>query len=306
MTKIFLKNLSKFQAEINNQLVLFFTEEIKKTKSLFLKDILKTLKEFSLRPAKRIRAILVIYGYLLSGGKDKKNILKTAIFIELIHNFLLIHDDILDEEKMRRGKPALHHTFENEKYLKNKSEKEYYGISMAVVMGDMMEFLARRILSQSKFSGKNKIEAIKKLEQILISTAHGEIFEYWLRKTQEKGTVREKDVFEIYKNKTAYYTFVGPLQMGALLAGAPTKMLLLLEKIGVPLGIAFQIEDDIKDIDSDLKEGQPSLLVLKTIDECKEISKNYIAMAKKEILATKLPKKEKQFLLDLAGYIGSK
>lgn len=305
MTENFSEILSKYQAEIKNQLVLFFNEEIKKTNSSFLKKILKTLQEFSLRPAKRIRAILVIYGYLLSGGKDKKRIFKTAIFIELIHNFLLIHDDILDEERLRRGKPALHHIFENEKSLINKNEKEYYGISMAVVMGDMMEFLARKILSQSEFPNERKIKAIEKLNQTLISTAHGEIFEYWIRKNQEKGTAKEKDILEIYKNKTAYYTFVGPLQMGALLAGADKKLLNSLEKIGLPLGIAFQIEDDIKDIDSDAKEGQPSLLFSKTINECKQMSKNLAERAKKEIILSKFPKKERQFLLDLADYIGN-
>ena len=306
MTKEFSKILSKYHADISNELAVFFDKEIKKADSPFLQKTLKTLKEFSLRPGKRIRAILVNYGYFLAGGKNKKEILKTSIFIELIHNFLLIHDDILDEEKMRRGKPALHHIFENEKFLKNKNEREYYGISMAVVMGDMMEFLGRRVLSQSKFSDKNKIEAIKKLEQILISTAHGEMFEYWIRKNQKRETAKEKDILEIYKNKTACYTFVGPLQIGALLAGASTKTLLSLEKIGLPLGVAFQIKDDIEDINSDKQEGQPSLLTLKSIDECKKISKNLIDQTKKEIRATKFPEREKQFLLDLADYIGNR
>lgn len=276
MTKKFSEILHKYQTGINAELKFFFSEEIKKSNSPFFIKTLKILKEFSLRPGKKIRAILVNHGYLLLGGKDKKNILKASIFIELIHNFLLIHDDILDKEEMRRGKPSLHRLYQKETKLKDKKEKEYYGLSMSVVAGDMMEFLARKILSESKFSAECKTNAIKKLNQILISTAHGEMFEYWLRKNREIKKITEKDILEIYKNKTAYYTFIGPLQIGAILAGAPEKSLLLLEKIGLPLGIAFQIEDDIEEIfgdkktigsklGSDIQENQPNLLILKTI-----------------------------------------
>ncbi|MGD0576605.1 MAG: polyprenyl synthetase family protein, partial [Candidatus Staskawiczbacteria bacterium] len=280
--------------------------EIKEAKAPFLIETLKTLKEYSLRPGKRIRAILINYGYFLAGGKDKKVILKTSIFIELIHNFLLIHDDILDQDGMRRGKLSLHRLYQKNAAVKNRKEKEYYGVSMSIVAGDMMEFLGRKILSQSKFSDKHKVRAIEKLNQILISTAHGEMFEYWLRKNKTKKIAKEKDVFEIYKNKTAYYTFVGPLQIGALLAGSSDKSLFLFEKIGLPLGIAFQIKDDIEDAKSDIKEEQPNLLSFKNIDECKELAKNLTNQAKKEILITNFPIKEKQFLLDLADYIRDK
>ncbi len=294
--KKFLENLSRFQSNINREIKFFFDKEIKGTKFPFLVKTLKNLKEFSLRPGKRIRAILINQGYFMAGGKNKKEILKASIFIELIHNFLLIHDDILDEEKFRRGRPALHRLYQKEK-------DEYYGISMALVAGDMMEFLGRKILSQSKFPNQYKIKAIEKLNQILISTAYGEMFEYWLKDNLKQKSVKEKDILEIYKNKTAYYTFIGPLQIGALLAGASTKSLQLLEKIGLLMGIAFQIKDDEKDMDTDKKEGQPSLLTIKTVDECRKIAEDLINQAKKEIQKAKFPLREKQFLLNLADYI---
>ena len=349
MTKNFIEILSKYQVSINKELKFFFDTEIKETKTPFLIKTLKELKEFSLRPGKRIRAILINYGYFLAGGKDKKSILKTSIFIELIHNFLLIHDDIVDREKIRRGKATLHYQYQKEPNLENE-EKKHYGLSMAIVAGDMIEFLGRKILAQSKFSDNHKIEAIKKLNLILTLTAYGEMFEFWLRKKIKNGeTIKEKDILDIYKTKTAFYTFIGPLQMGAALAGGNQKAINFFEKIGLPLGIAFQIKDDIQDLfgekkeigsetASDIKEGQPNLLIIKTLnkkqgkiikkylwkkdinkkelkiiknavlksgayEDCQQIAKNLINRVKKDIVYANYPQKEKEFLLNLADYI---
>jgi len=343
MTENFLKELSKYQTEINKELKIFFASEIKNSKTPFFKKTLKELEEFSLRPGKRIRAILIIYGYFLAGGMDKKNILKTSIVIELIHNFLLIHDDIIDRDVVRRGKASLHYQYQKSSNL-NDEGKKHYGLSMAITGGDMMYFLGHKILSQSKISNDYKIEAIKKLDQIITLTIYGEMFEIWLKQNFEKGKIiKEKDILDIYKNKTAFYTFAGPLQMGSILAGGNQKTINFLEKIGISLGIAFQIKDDLQDLStaSDIKEGQPNLLIIKAINKnqgkiikkylgkkninkdeikiikksaiesgayeyCMQISKNLITQAKKDIIQSKYPKKEKEFLLSLADYISER
>jgi len=344
MTENFLKELSKYQTEINKEFKIFFASEIKNSKTPFLKKTLKKLEEFSLRPGKRIRAILINYGYFLAGGKDKKNILKASISIELIHNFLLIHDDIIDRDIMRRGKASLHYQYQKESNLIEKEEKKHYGLSMAIAGGDMMYFLGHKILTQSKISNDYKIDAIKKLDQITTSTIYGEMFEIWLKQNFKNGEIiKEKDVLDILKNKTAFYTFVGPLQMGAMLAGGNQKTINFLEKIGISLGVAFQIKDDIQDLStaSDIKEGQPNLLIVKAINKaqgkiikkylnkknidkdeikiikkamaesgayeyCMQISRNLMTQAKKDIIQSKYPKKEKEFLLNLADYISER
>ena len=289
---------TELKVKIDKELELFFDKEIKEAKAPFLIETLKNLKEYSLRPAKRIRAILINYGYLIAGGKDEKEIFKTSIFIELIHNFLLIHDDILDQDKMRRGKPSLH-----VKYAEERSG-EHYGTSMAIVAGDMMEFLGRKILAESNIADNLKIRAIRKLNETLVSTAYGEMFEVQLKeKLKNGGTVKEDEILDVYKTKTAFYTFVGPLQIGAILAGGNDELLKTLEKIGIPMGVAFQIKDDMDDAEKDKKEGQPTLLALKGLEECAQLEKNLIEEAKIAIADAAFPEKEKTFLTNLADYI---
>lgn len=302
MQNNFLRTFSKLQFIVNQEIEIFFAEEIRKSKSPFSTEALKMLREFSLRGGKRIRPVLVNQGYFIAGGKNKNLILKTSIFIDLIHNFLLIHDDIMDKGELRRGKKTLHLKYADS--AKSKKDSLHYGISMAIAGGDMMEFLARKILTKSKFPDINKIKAIKRLNQVLERTAYGQMLEFYLRdKLKAGGKITEQEILDVYKTKTALYTFVGPLQIGAILAEDNEKILNSLEKIGVPLGIAFQIKDDIQDIESDLKDKQPSLLILKNADECENTAKNLINKAKKIILKTNFPERNKKFLLDLADYI---
>ncbi len=352
MEKSFFTVLSQYQAVIDISLRSFFDREIQNAKTPFSKNTLTILKEFSLRPAKRIRAILINYGYLLAGGKNKKEILKTSIFIELIHNFLLIHDDIIDREERRRGKATLHNQYKN-KITSTKEEKEHYGLSMAITAGDMAEVLGRKILTQSNIPLKNKVKAMEGLDDVLVRTIYGEMFELELKMNlKNKKTISESDILEIYKNKTALYTFVGPLQIGGLLAGSNQLNLSFFEKIGMPLGIVFQIKDDLHDlfgnaseigskIASDIKEGQPNLLIIKTLKKPvgklikkylgkKDLSKNDIKIikkavmesgayneclglidklineTKKHIMASKYTKKDKLFFTNLADYIGER
>ncbi|MDP2664242.1 MAG: polyprenyl synthetase family protein [bacterium] len=279
MEEQFLKTLSSYQKKIEKEIRRFFDRKIKKTKQPLLRSYFKLLKEFSLRPAKRIRPILINQGYLLAGGKNKGEILRTSIFIELIHNYLLIHDDIIDRDKIRRGGPTVHHYYRG----------GHYGESMAVVIGDLASSLGYEILTSSRFPANYRIRAAEKLNQVLSFTCYGQLLELSLLKKKKKT---KKDVIEIYRNKTANYTFVGPLQIGAILAGANERFLKKIEKFSLPLGIAFQIKDDILDAEPGI-DKQPQKLAEKLIKQSKKVLEN----------ERNFPRKEKQFLSALAEYI---
>lgn len=350
MGKTFSQIISDYQKKINQELEKFFNRKIKEIKEQEAKNTLRLLKEFSLRSAKRLRAILVNYGYFLAGGKDRKAILETSIFIELIHNFLLIHDDIIDQDELRRGKPSLHYQYQKLPYLK-KEKSQNFGQSMAMVAGDLINVLGYEILTNSKFPTNFKIQALEKLNQVIIKTCQGQMLEMLLKqKLINNGKITEGEIFKIYQSKTAHYSFVGPLQIGASLAGANREFLEKLKNYALPLGMAFQIEDDLtevfssekeigKPLCSDIREGQPNLLIVKTLakKDQREIFKKYLGKTKinkKEIRKIReiikkagvleycqkkveklvsqakitlnlkiFPKKEKQFLLDLADYI---
>lgn len=292
--------LVSYQKKIDKEIKRFFDKKIHQTKQSFLKETLKILKEFSLRPAKRIRTILVNYGYFLAGGKNKKEILKTSIFIELIHSYLLIHDDIIDRDKVRRGGKTLHCQYQNPSLL-GKKEKEHYGRSMAMITGDLIVSLGYEILNLANFPNNFKIQALAKLNQLIYSTCYGQMFELWLKDKK----IKESDIFEIYRNKTARYSFVGPLQIGAILAGADQKFLKKIEKFSLPLGIAFQIQDDISDVKSDSRENQPTLIrKSNSLQYCRKMMEKLINQTKETLAAEKVfPKKGKEFLLNLADSI---
>lgn len=281
MTKQFSQSLLIQQKAITKELEKFFNQKINQSKVLFEKELLSWLKEYSLRRAKRIRAILVNQGYFLAGGQDKKTILQTSIFIELIHNYLLIHDDIIDKDEMRRGKKTMHCL---------------YGQAMAIVAGDVFSALGYNLLSSCQLPVKHRIKALAKLNQTLYFTGYGQSLELHLR---NKKKFTNHDILEIYTKKTAFYTLVSPLQVGALLAGASEKFLKKIEKFALPLGIAFQIRDDLQDGDIEQVFHASKIKYQKLLEKL-------VAQAKKELNAEKaFPQKEKGFLLNLADYIKS-
>lgn len=282
----FFQVLSNLQKEIDKEIARFFNRRIKEASASFEKEVLSWLKEYSTRKAKRFRAILVNYGYFLAGGKDRKKILAASIFIELIHNYLLIHDDIIDKDELRRGKKSLH---------------RLYGLDMAIVAGDTASALGYEILSCAPFSAENKVLALAKLNETLYSTGYGQMLELSLREKIKSGKkASANEVLTIYKKKTAFYTLVAPLQIGALLAGADKAFLEKIKKFALPLGIAFQIRDDLQDGDIEKVFGFSE-------EKYQKMQEKLIVLAQKLLKQEKVfPKKEKEFLLRLAEYLKSK
>lgn len=276
--KYFQETLLAYKKGVEIEMRRFFQEEICKSDGGFKEKTLKILAEFSFRPAKMIRPILIIVGYSLAGGKDEKAITRASISMELIHNMGLIHDDIIDEDQLRRGGKTMHHVYGG----------GHDGESIAMMAGDLFGFLGEEILASSDFPPENKLAAIIKLNQILTETSYGQILEIQIRQSAKQPEVT--NILEIYRLKTSLYSFVGPLQIGALLAGGKDALLCKIEKSATPLGMAFQIQDDINDKDT---WWQPS----------RELVSYYIDRSKKIILRQDFPEKEKQFLLGLADYI---
>jgi geranylgeranyl diphosphate synthase type I len=262
--------LSKYQQEINFELERFFNQKIREN-SLFFKraaETIKILKDINLGGGKRLRPILVNLGYSLAGGKNKKAILEASLAVELIHNYFLIHDDIIDEDDLRRGRPSLY------AFYQKKFNDLHLGISLAMVAGDISCALGYQALNNSPFPDRDKIRAVDILNKMIVKTCHGEMLELFFKKRRVKLT--EEDILNVSKYKTAYYTFVYPLKIGAALAGQRERFLAKLEEFALPLGIAFQIQDDIlglfgsekefgKPIGSDIEENQPNLLIFKTL-----------------------------------------
>lgn len=222
---------------------------------------------------KKFRGALVQLGYEASGGEDKDSILRASVAFEIVHNAFLVHDDIMDNTALRRGRPAVHRRYATlgETRFPNR-DSDHYGISMGINVGDLGAATAYDILLEIDFPPEKVLAAIRRLNQVIRRTTFGEALD--LGYNPLSPDLKPKDILRLHLYKTAEYSFAGPLQMGAILAGADDDTLLRLSKFALPLGIAFQIKDDIlgmfadeqslgKPVDSDIKEGKNTLLILK-------------------------------------------
>lgn len=284
--------LFELKNKIDKELEEFFDCKIKQIKDQKrpheLLEMAKNLRSFVLRSGKRIRPILFYYGYLVAGGKKKKEILKTAISVELVHSYLLIHDDIIDQDSFRHGSLSMHCKYEKEyqNRFKNKQLK-HFGTSMAIVVGDLASAFGYEVLTSSDFSGSLKIKALDKLNDIISNTTLGQALDLIL---EMRESINLKEIFEMQRYKTAKYTIEGPLHLGAILAGADEKLLGSISRFAIPLGVAFQIQDDIigvfgdenkigKPIGSDIREGKKTLLIFKAVEKATEGQKKTLDRA---------------------------
>ncbi|MBF0522768.1 MAG: polyprenyl synthetase family protein [Candidatus Omnitrophica bacterium] len=233
-------------------------------------DLYRDIEEYALRDGKRIRPALFILSYLgyQPASKVSSSIYRASVGIELLHNFMLIHDDIIDKSDLRRGKPTLHRLLA--KTLPTKDPKKL-GNDLGIVAGDIVYAFAIEAFLSMEAPEKQKHQALKYFMQTTAFTAIGEYIDT-INGLKDLSQVTEKDVFLNYTLKTARYTFASPLVMGAILASAPKEELDKLFEFGIIVGQAFQIQDDIigifgsekligKSILSDLAESKKTILV---------------------------------------------
>lgn len=232
------------------------------------KKILEHLKEHNLRTGKRLRASFVWFGYKL--GKvavDEQKLYRACMAVELIHTALLIQDDFMDEDVLRRGKASSH------VYLAEGKNK-HFGESMAVLASDVALTLGYQLLLNSGFENDLVYRALNCVLRGVINTGYGQAFDMEMGEYKKWS---EEDVMALHKTKTAIYTYQNPLYVGAILAGVSDGVLELLSGYAMAAGVAFQLQDDIlgvwgdeektgKSSNSDLLQGKRTLLVLKTLE----------------------------------------
>ncbi len=273
--------MNYYQKQVEQCLAAFFDEKISKCEKIspLACELMCSLKEFSLRGGKRIRPILAIFGYKAVSPADNPAILQAALAVELMESFLLVHDDILDQDDFRRGYYSMHKVYElKAKKLYPAGDPKQFGISMAIMAGDILSILGSEAITRSNFPEALKIKAIDKFNRVIINTAFGEVMDVV---AELKPEVSEFDILKVNELKTAIYTIEGPLHIGAILAGASQRQLDTLTRYAIPLGQAYQVHDDIlgmfgdekklgKPVGSDLKEGKKTILLLKALQLAKE------------------------------------
>lgn len=281
------QELLRLKKEVDRELDDFLSKTIEETKKVdkFSATALAHCKENLLAGGKRVRPVMMYYGYLAAGGENREEIIKTSMSVELIHFFLLMHDDIIDKDDVRHGRETIHSRYRkySKKFFVGKDDA-HFGASVGIVLGDMFYALGNRTLFNSSFNSDNIIKALDKLQKVVGQTGIGEIEDVVM---EYRGEASQEQILSMYENKTARYTFEGPLHLGAILAGADDVFCEKLSQFAIPLGVAFQIQDDIigvfgdekktgKPVGSDVAEGKITLLTLKAYKKANKKQKKIL------------------------------
>ena len=220
---------------------------------------------------KRLRPYMVIRSCQILGGKSSDAMI-SASAVEMVHNFTLVHDDIMDNDEMRHGVPTVHKKF---------------GMPIAILAGDVLFSKAFQIISESKLSPKATAHLISRLAKACVDVCEGQLLD--IKMADEKRIPTEAEYITMIGKKTAALFDVS-CAMGAICATNKPKDISNLSDFGRNLGIAFQITDDLigvmgdpkvtkKPVGNDLREGKKSLPILMAIKLAKGNEKKIILKA---------------------------
>ncbi len=205
-------------------------------KDEYPKQIHKAMRHTLFAGGKRLRPYLLVNTYLLFKDDVKKTYLLAGA-LEMLHSYTLIHDDLpeIDNDEYRRGKKACHIV---------------YGSDIALLAGDALLVNAFEAITTLDLDPKLKLTIIQELAE---ETGHGGLIAGQMIDILSEGKKVSRSTLEyIHKNKTARMINL-PIRFGCYLAEAPEEDLIRLEKFGTKLGLAFQIVDDILDVEGNLQ-----------------------------------------------------
>jgi len=246
------------------------------------------MTEFVARRGKRIRPMLLLGSYRIFGGErtfEDISLQRAALSLELLHAFILIHDDVIDQSERRRGLPTFHKLVEER--LGRLDDAARVGANVAIVIGDILFALATDTLRSIDFAPALRDAALSRSLRYITDTGAGEIYDILLG-TRDIARVGEGDIERMYTLKTTRYTFEAPLVLGALLAGAGEELLRELSELIEPVGLAFQIQNDLleyqkfKGVDrlrqTDLLEGKKTLLLRAAFDHLADLDRSFLQL----------------------------
>lgn len=270
--------LENVKIETEKDLTRFFQE-----KKVAMKDVdphvvpvVEHIADFTLRGGKRMRAFLCWLGYssmlneINSSPDTKYQILNTKLLdvmvsLELFQSFALIHDDIIDKDTTRRGGPTVHEMFNSKSETRNpaspaggsKTDATHFGTSMAILAGDLVLAWADEQMNKTNFRAALDLYQHMK-EEVILGQSLDVLSQFG------QADINKSKIDEL---KTAWYSVVRPLQIGAALAGGDKNHLENLVGFGVPVGKLFQLGDDHLDGDISTLEFKHESAILKMQSE---------------------------------------
>ncbi|MEK7097288.1 MAG: polyprenyl synthetase family protein [Patescibacteria group bacterium] len=258
----------------------------------------KMIRDYPERQGKYFRPALVLWSAKMFGEKSSKALL-TAAAMQLSEDWLLTHDDFLDHSLERRHLPSLN---------------ALHGDELAVNAGDALHLVMWKVIGNNAKILKNSGWKIyEKFYEILATTLEGQFLEVsWIK--NKKINITENEYYNLIDIKAGLYTVVGPIELGALVAGAG-KEIKKIKSWGIPFGRAFQIWDDVMNVSvsadiqgkengGDILEGKRTILLIHLLRNCAKKEKdaiNAIYLKKRE----EKSEQEKNYIISLMEKYGS-
>jgi geranylgeranyl diphosphate synthase, type I len=236
---------------------------------------------------KRLRPAFCYWGWRAAGRDDCPEILTAAAAIELLHASALVHDDVMDASDTRRGHPSVHRRFAGLHAASGwRGSAESFGTGAAILIGDLLLawtdqlYQASRLPPDALRRGQPVLDAMRaevicgQYLDLLGQSARDGTLDSDTTGDNTTGDNAVDSALRVVRYKSAKYTVERPLQLGAALAGPPdlAPVLAACTSYGIPLGVAFQLRDDVlgvfgdpaqtgKPAGDDLRDGKRTVLV---------------------------------------------
>jgi geranylgeranyl diphosphate synthase type I len=217
--------------------------------------LVSAVADLTMRGGKRLRPAALYAGFVaVCAEADERRTLEASAALELLQSYFLIQDDWMDNDAERRGAPSVHVA------LAQKIGDAKLGANLAILASDLAAGFAWELLALAPFPKERIREATSVFARTHFEVVCG----------QQLDLLGHHEVGLVHQLKTGSYTVRGPLQLGALLANASAPQLSALERFGTPLGLAFQLRDDLlgtfgqatgKPIGNDLRAGKHTTIV---------------------------------------------
>ncbi len=228
-------------------------------------DVLPCLDAISglLAGGKRLRPAFCYWGWRAAGGEDCQPILTTAAALELLQASALVHDDVMDDSELRRGQPAAHKRFADWHVATNRSgDADRFGAGAAILVGDLLLAWTNELFRDSGFAPDVLRRGAPVFAAMQTELAAGQYLDLL---SQADSCTSVAAAVRVSTYKTAKYSTERPLQLGATLAatatgsGAVDELAAVCSRYGAPLGIAFQLRDDMLGVFGDpARTGKPA------------------------------------------------
>jgi len=301
MEGLLLADLEKYKSHIEKYLREFFQllkEELAGV-NRWGSDLAERLMYFCIQ-GKMIRGTLTMASCEMLSGGVSPWIIPVAGAFEIIHSSLLIHDDIMDRDSYRRGEKTIFSQYVEMGDREIHDDSSHFGKSLGICAGDIGFFLAQKILADAgvHLETKNRILGFWANELVRVGLAQMQDVYF----STSRQAVQEREILDLYRFKTARYTFSIPLVTGAIASRADEKTISFLEELGEHLGIIFQIKDDElglfgteeetgKPVGTDIREGKKTLYAYYLVKAAPDAGEILNALyEKKEITASDLQK----------------